>query len=81
MQWQREVDLFAAETGQTLANIIHLNKNYLKPEVVQRVKDMVKYRLLDSYMEVPAGGWRWEHFYNNWVAVCASCVGSAALFC
>ena len=80
MQWQREVDLFAAETGQTLANIIHLNKNYLKPEVVQRVKDMGKYRLLDSYMEVPAGGWRWEHFYNNWVAVCASCVGSAALF-
>ncbi len=79
-QWQREVDLFSAETGQTLANIIHLNQDCLKPEVVQKVKDIVKYRLLDSFMEVPKGQWRWEVFYNNWVSVCASCVGSAALF-
>ena len=79
-QWQREVDLFSAETGQTLANIIHLNEACLNPEVVQKVKDLVKYRLLDSFMEVPKGQWRWEVFYNNWVSVCASCVGSAALF-
>ena len=78
--WQREVDLFASETGQSLANIIHLNKEYLKPEIVKQVKDLVIYRLLDSYLEVPKGGWRWESFYNNWVSVCASCVGSAALF-
>ena len=79
-QWQREVDLFAAETGQTLANIIHLNQECLKPEVFQKVKECVLYRVLDSFMEVPKGQWRWEVFYNNWVSVCASCVGSAALF-
>ena len=78
--WQREVDLFASETGQTLANIIHLNKDVLSAEVVELVKEKVIYRVLDSYMEVPKGQWRWESFYNNWVAVCASCVGSAALF-
>ena len=78
--WQREVDLFASETGQSLANIIHLNKEYLNPELVKEVKDLIIYRLLDSYLEVPKGGWRWESFYNNWVSVCASCVGSAALF-
>lgn len=78
--WQREVDLFASETGQSLANIIHLNKEYLNPELVKQVKDLVIYRLLDSYLEVPKGSWRWESFYNNWVAVCASCVGSAAIF-
>ena len=79
-QWQREVDLFSSETGQTLANIIYLNKDYLNPDLVKKVKDLVTYRLLDSYMEVPKGQWRWESFYNNWVAVCAACVGSAALF-
>lgn len=78
--WQREVDLFASETGQTLANIIHLNKDVLSAEVVELVKEKVIYRVLDSYMEVPKGQWRWESFYNNWVSVCASCVGSAALF-
>ena len=78
--WQREVDLFASETGQTLANIIYLNKDVLSAEVVELVKEKVIYRVLDSYMEVPKGQWRWESFYNNWVAVCASCVGSAALF-
>lgn len=78
--WQREVDLFAAETGQTLANIIALNQEYLDQNVVRKVREFVIDRLLDSYMEVPKGEWRWESFYNNWVSVCASCVGSAALF-
>ena len=78
--WQREVDLFASETGQTLANIWHLNKAYLSIEVADMVKKKVIERVLDSYMEVPKGQWRWESMYNNWVSVCASCVGSAALF-
>ena len=78
--WQREVDLFASETGQTLSNIIYLNKDVLSAETVKLVKDLVTYRVLDSYMEVPRGQWRWESMYNNWVSVCASCVGSAALF-
>lgn len=78
--WQREVDLFASETGQTLANIIYLNKAYLNEKLVKQVKELVTYRLLDSFIEVPKGQWRWESFYNNWVSVCASCVGSAALF-
>ncbi|MBQ7839202.1 MAG: hypothetical protein IJ390_01745 [Lachnospiraceae bacterium] len=41
---------------------------------------MILDRLLDSYMEKPKGQWRWESFYNNWVAVCAGCLGSMALF-
>lgn len=78
--WERTVDLFSSETGQTLANILYLNKDVLSKELYDSTKEMVVDRLLDSYMEVPRGQWRWEVMYNNWVSVCASCIGSAALF-
>lgn len=78
--WERTVDLFASETGQTLANILHLTRGLLNEELAAKVKNLIIYRLLDSYMEVPRGQWRWESFYNNWVAVCAGCLGSMALF-
>lgn len=78
--WERTVDLFASETGQTLANILALNKEVLSNEIYTETKELITYRLLDSYMEVPRGEWRWEKMYNNWVSVCASCIGSAALF-
>lgn len=78
--WRRTVDLFASETGQTLANILYLTKGKLSADLSERVKNMVIYRLLDSYMEKPKGQWRWENWENNWVAVCAGCLGSMALF-
>ena len=51
--WRRTVDLFASETGQTLANILYLTKGKLSADLSERVKNMVIYRLLDSYMEKP----------------------------
>lgn len=78
--WERTVDLFASETGQTLANILHINQGLISESLAKKVKDLVIYRLLDSYMEVPKGQWRWESFYNNWVAVCAGCLGSMAIY-
>lgn len=78
--WQRTVDLFACETGQALANIVHLTKGVIPEELAERTKGLVIHRLLDSYMEKPKGEWRWESFYNNWVAVCAGSLGSMALF-
>ena len=78
--WERTIDLFACETGQDLANILYLTKGLISDELAQKVKELVVYRVLDSYMSVPEKGWRWENFYNNWVAVCAGCLGSIALF-
>ena len=78
--WMRTVDLFASETGQALAQILYLNKGFISENLAQRVKELVIYRVLDSYMEVPRGQWRWEGVYNNWVAVCAGCLGSMALY-
>lgn len=79
-EWRRTVDLFAAETGQTLAQLIYLLRGKISGELGEKTGELVKYRLLDSYMEKPRGSWRWEHFYNNWVAVCAGCLGSMALY-
>lgn len=78
--WTRTVDLFACETGQALANILYLTKDVLSKELALKTKKLILYRLLDSYMEKPKGQWRWESFYNNWVAVCAGSLGSMALF-
>lgn len=78
--WQRTVDLFAAETGQTLAQILSMLKGRLREDVAAPVREAVIHRLLDSYMETPMGAWRWEDMRNNWVAVCSGCLGSAALY-
>lgn len=78
--WQRTVDLFASETGQALAHIRYLAKGLISDSLAEKVKRLVIFRLLDSYMEKPKGQWPWESYYNNWVAVCAGCLGSMALF-
>lgn len=78
--WQRTVDLFASETGQTLAQIISELSGKLDGELVEQVRKLVIYRLLDSYMEKEKGTWRWESMNNNWVAVCAGSLGSMALY-
>lgn len=78
--WQRTVDLFASETGQTLAQIITELSGKLDTALVKQVRDLVVYRLLDSYMEREKGSWRWESMKNNWVAVCAGSLGSMALY-
>ena len=78
--WQRTVDLFASETGQTLAQIVSMLKGKLDGELAEQVRSLVIYRLLDSYMEKERGAWRWEAMANNWVAVCAGSLGSMALY-
>lgn len=78
--WQRTVDLFAAETGQALAQILNLTQGYLSEQLAQKVREEVAGRVLDSYLEKPAGEWNWERMRNNWSAVCGGCVGMAALY-
>lgn len=77
--WRETVDLFACETGQTLAQLVTQLAGKLDDRVSQKVRSLVKERLLDSFMKVPEGQWRWEIFRNNWVAVCGGCLGCMAL--
>lgn len=76
---QRQVDLFASETGFALVEICSMLEERLAPIVVHRVHELVKDRILQPYCELNSMFW-WETATNNWAAVCAGSVGAAALY-
>lgn len=79
-EWRICVDLFAAETAQTLSEITFLLKDVLSKETVETVRQEVLRRVLIpfSVSEAPYG--TWEYGESNWCAVCGGSVGSAAIY-
>jgi len=73
------IDLFSAETGFALSEIIDLLEERLSPLVVIRVRKEITDRILASFCELNSM-FRWETFNNNWAAVCAGSIGAAALY-
>lgn len=78
MDHRDTVDLFAAETGQTLAEIRSLLGERLSPHVSERVRAEVTERILDPMLPGTPARW-WETAPMNWAAVCAGSVLVAAL--
>ncbi len=74
----RQIDLFAAETGASLAHLLALIGNQLPDEIVERVRREIKTRILDHYLEHGRGYW-WGVGRNNWTGVCAGSVGETFL--
>ncbi|MEU8404398.1 heparinase II/III family protein [Nonomuraea sp. NPDC048892] len=72
------VDLFAAETGHTLAEAASLLDGLADPRVLARVREEVDRRVLRPLYGDPAPMW-WESARHNWPAVCAGAAGLAAL--
>ncbi|MFG3257294.1 heparinase II/III family protein [Streptomyces sp. NPDC048172] len=72
-----QIDLFAAETAFTLAELRHLLADRLDPLVAARIRDEVTRRVLRPLLDHPAP-W-WETARTNWSAVCGGSVGMAAL--
>ncbi|MFB4268486.1 hypothetical protein [Nonomuraea sp. GTA35] len=72
------VDLFAAETAHTLAEIVALLADRLDPRVRERVRAEVDRRVLYPLRPGGAPMW-WESARHNWAAVCAGAAGLAAL--
>ncbi|CAL9362323.1 heparinase II/III domain-containing protein [Streptomyces sp. enrichment culture] len=72
-----QIDLFAAETAFTLAELRHLFAGRLSPLVGERIRHEVNRRVLRPVLTHPAP-W-WESARTNWAAVCAGSVGMAAL--
>jgi len=70
------IDLFAAETGQALSEIISMLGDKLAPIVVARAKKEIKERILDRAF---CDYW-WKHATNNWASVCSSCLGMTAIY-
>jgi hypothetical protein len=73
------IDLFSAETAQTMAEIISLLYEKLSDEIIKRCKSEINRRVLLPFVnrKKPYG---WERAQSNWSAVCGGCVGMTALY-
>ncbi len=72
------IDLFSAETGFALSEIVYLLSDVLDPKVVQRIRECLEERIFRMYL---SNTYTWEHVSMNWASVCAGCVGGAFLYC
>lgn len=70
------IDLFSAETAQTLSEIIIIHKDKLDNMLINHVKKQIKERVVNPFIDKK---WWWEEATHNWSAVCASCIGITAL--
>jgi len=72
------IDLFAAETGASLAETIYLLGDRLAPEVVQRVRQEVERHIFQPYLAYGRQHW-WYKGALNWNGVCNGSIGLAFL--
>ncbi|MBI5303223.1 MAG: heparinase II/III family protein [Chloroflexi bacterium] len=72
------IDLFAAETGASLAETIHWLGDRLAPEVVQRVRQQVERHIFKPYLAYARKHW-WYKGALNWNGVCNGAIGLAFL--
>lgn len=77
--WRNTIDLFAAETAQTLVDIIDAVGADLSSQCVAMVKENVQRRVLQPFFASPVHTYGWEQCDNNWNAVCNGNIGSAYL--
>ncbi|UJF34362.1 hypothetical protein [Paenibacillus hexagrammi] len=76
-QRRTHIDLFAAETGFTLSELLNLAGESLPPLLRSRIQEEVSLRLFRPYLQ--HGPYHWEDAEHNWAAVCAGSIGAAAL--
>ncbi len=76
-QLQYTVDLFAAETAFTLAELVDLFGEQLDGFLVEKVKIEIDRRVFAPFMERT---FHWEKATHNWASVCGGSIGAAALY-
>ena len=76
-KWQ--LDLFAGETGFALAECCAMLSGLLDPAVLNRARDAIFCRIIESYA-AHSELRKWELMDNNWCAVCAGSIASTALY-
>lgn len=74
----KQIDLFAAETAFTLAEILYIFDEKLDAAVKERIISEVRRRVLEPYLSGIKNSW--DERENNWAAVCAGSVGAAFLY-
>lgn len=73
-----EIDLFSAETGFMLADMLNLLGDTLDVEVRSRVRAEIERRILDRYLRF-CRSYGWYQGPNNWNGVCNSSVAATFL--
>lgn len=74
------IDLFAAETAQTLAELLTVFAEALPETLIEKVQNEIIRRVLAPFCNSAAPYAWWETDRCNWSAVCAGCVGMAAIY-
>lgn len=72
------IDLFSAETGFALSEIVYLLSDVLDPKVIARIRECLEERIFQMYLNHT---YTWENVSMNWASVCAGCVGGAFIYC
>ncbi|WP_430611056.1 hypothetical protein [Enterococcus sp. DIV0876] len=70
------IDLFAAETGQALSELLTLIGDSLDSILQCRILEEIECRILRPFEEKE---WEWEDKENNWSAVIGGCIGMTAI--
>lgn len=70
------IDLFAAETGFTLSEILRITEDLLDPLLKKRIHQEIDQRIMVPYR---TNTFHWETATHNWAAVCAGSIGAIAL--
>lgn len=74
---ERVIDLFSAETAQSLCEICALMPGAIDDNLHDRIRNEVFCRIILPFEEKSFG---WEKAKNNWSAVCGGCVGMVYLY-
>ena len=74
------IDLFAAETAQTLAELLTIFPDVLPKELVEKAQNEIMRRVLVPFCSSTVPYSWWETDRCNWSAVCAGCVGMTAIY-
>ncbi len=79
-EWAVTVDLFAAETAQTLSDLAENLEDVLSCETKSLIMENVERRVFTPYFTSTVPYRRWENSMHNWNGVCAGAIGSACLY-
>ena len=78
--WRITIDLFAAETAFSLAEITCLLKNRLSADLQEKVRKEIFGRVIEPFEKSAFPYSSWEVSQMNWCAVCCGSIGSAAIY-
>ncbi|KRL13780.1 heparinase II/III domain-containing protein [Schleiferilactobacillus perolens] len=70
------LDLFACETAQAVAQLLHDAGAHLPAILVAFLQHELDRRIFTPFLD---HDWQWLYLHNNWAAVCGGSVGMAAL--